>query len=1085
MNLPEFSVRQTVLVNVLFFVCMLAGGAALLRTPIEAFPDISFNIAVIRTPWTGASSEEIERLVTTRIEEELVDLDGIKEIRSESRANMSQILVEFQETLSEAEYNAAFNDTRAAVDRVPDLPQEAEEPTVVSVSTKMIYPDIKLAVIDRAGVGELSLRQVAKDLQARLENRSGVAAVHFRSEHELEVRVLVDRDAAAQYDLDLTDIVGRIRGENLNIPAGTFESEGSEISLRATGDFQSTQEILETVIRDAGDGTQVRLSDVARVESGLEKRRFYELYNGQPALILGVAKEDHVDVRDISASVRSFIEQATKGIPAGIELRVNADQSLEVKKRLGVVFGNLVVGMILVMALLWLTIGFRNGLLTIVALPFSFLTAIALFPLFGQTIDQLGMIAMLLVSGMLVDDAIIVMENIYRRIEEGEDVREAVLNGSREVLWPVVAAVATTCAAFAPLLFMEGTAGKFMIGLPRTVLLCLTASLIECLLVLPAHYMDFGSRRTVHGGEGDVPPPIGAFGFFQRLAQASNRLTASVDRGLQRLRTFYQAGLDVVLGNRRAFASLVLGVLILALGGARHLDVKLFPPESPFFFVLLEAPPDSGLEQTREIATAYEKLFEEHLGDDIEDYVTTVGSAITGGSDSAQGNNLAMTTVRVKDRDDLWEKPEKVQAAIAEELAAFSARNPGAGEIKVRPPRDGPPVGRPIAMRIVSDDYELAKRLSLDAQAYLRTLPGVMSIEDNLKVATSEYQVQLDEDRTRRLGLSFEDVALSLRAANDGVVASQYRDPRQGEEADIRVMLEPRYRTSIQDILQTQLRAPTGQMVRLGDVADLRVSRGFREYAHHDRERAVTVYADVTPQIMDASAVNLKLQNYLQPKAERYPQVSLYFGGEFQLAAEAESSMFSLMPIALLLIYMILAALFRSYLQPLVVVAAIPFGFLGVLLGAHLLSYTVNMPMLYAAMGLMGVVVNDSLVMVDFINRARATGVPLRDAVRESGAKRFRPILLTTFTTTLALLPMALGIGGGSKTFGPFAATLVFGLIVGMIGTLFAVPMFYTILIDLQERFANRFGGSAGGTGAESAPVIRIGRKLQAPKDPS
>ena len=356
-------------------------------------------------------------------------------------------------------------------------------------------------------------------------------------------------------------------------------------------------------------------------------------------------------------------------------------------------------------------------------------------------------------------------------------------------------------------------------------------------------------------------------------------------------------------------------------------------------------------------------------------------------------------------------------------------------------------------------------------------------IEDNLKVATTEFRVEIDEDRTRRYGLSFEDVGLTLRAANDGVIASRYRDPNDEEEADIRVMLEPRYRASIEDIFQTKLRTPQGQLVRLGDVAELRVSRGFRDYAHRDRQRSVTVYANVTPALMDAAAVNMKLENFIRPLADRYAEVDLRFGGEWEMAAETESNMAALMPIALLLIYMILAALFRSYLQPLVVVAAIPFGFLGVLMGAHALNYQVSLSMIYAAMGLMGVVVNDSLVMVDFVNRARARGATLREAIRESGSKRFRPILLTTLTTSLALLPMAFGAGGESKTFGPFAATLVFGLIVGMIGTLFAVPMFYTILIDLQDRFSARFGRPGSGSFGEPAPVIRFKRKVLAPED--
>jgi HAE1 family hydrophobic/amphiphilic exporter-1 len=337
-------------------------------------------------------------------------------------------------------------------------------------------------------------------------------------------------------------------------------------------------------------------------------------------------------------------------------------------------------------------------------------------------------------------------------------------------------------------------------------------------------------------------------------------------------------------------------------------------------------------------------------------------------------------------------------------------------------------------------------------QAFLRTLPGVFNIEDSMPDGPREIRLVMDEERANRHGLRFQDLATALRSANDGTVASSFRDPTSDEDRDIRVMLDQRDRGDIAEILQAEVRTPSGQLVRLGDVADLAVARGMLMLTHYDAQRTVTVYADVDGEYATSTSANRALEVAFADVTERHPEVSVFYGGEFQMTNRAFADAAATLPVAILLIYMILAAVFRSYLQPLVVITAVPFGVTGMVLGLHLLGYSISMALLYAFVGLVGVVVNDSLVMVHFINRARERGVPLLEAVRISGAKRLRPILLTTLTTVLALLPMALGLAGASKSYGPFATGISFGLASAMLGTLFCVPLFYTILIETLER---------------------------------
>ncbi len=1055
MSLPAFSVRQAVLVNVLFMVCMVAGFVSFRRLPVDFFPDISFNATLIATVWSGASAEEVERLITTKIEEEARDIPEIKEMTSESRANYSEILIEWDETLTDSEYESAINDLRAAVERVDDLPPDAEDPLIRELSVGETYPILMVVVADTADLGEMTRLEVARDIKRGLDDIPGVRTADMRGEHEREVHVIVDRDQASRYDLTLLDIVERIRAQNLNLPAGTFTGAEGEATLRATGDYQSVDEILNTVLRESPGGTYVHLRDLARVEEKLEKRRFYGRYNGDPSLMIGLSKEDDSDLTDVAAAVRSWVEAQKGTVPDGIELSVVWDTSRWVSARMDVLRNNLLTGVLLVMTILWFTIGFRNATLTIVAIPFSFLTAFILFPVMDLTINAMSLIGMLLVSGMLVDDAIIVLENIYRRIEEGEPLREAIVSGAEEVMWPVISAVSTTCAAFFPLLLIGGTSGEFMSILPKTVIVCLIASLFECLIILPAHYYDLGSRHAAEAR----PPARGRLG---RIVGVFAAMHVRVDRGIGQLRRLYLTALDVVLSHRLSFGALAVALFIFTTGVATHLPVVMFQSEYNNFFVVLEVPTDFGLDRTDEVFRKVEAELDGLLGDLLIEYSTFVGRAVTGDTQPYSGSNVAMALATIVDREEYILAPEKAVALVQARLDRLSEANPAEiVDLRALAPRSGPPVGKPVAVRLQGDDYSVSKSIAIEMKEYLRTMPGVSNVEDNLREGPREIRLVVDDERAGQHGLFFEAIAASFRAANDGLTASSFRDPGEEEEFDIRVLPELRYRQDVRSILETEVRAPGGYLMKLSDVAEVEFARGYQALSHFDGTRAVTVYADVDEEQATSVSANRALETHFADLGTRYPEVEVIYGGEFQETAKAFRNLRAAFPVALLLIYMILAAQFRSYVQPLVVATAIPFGLMGVVAGVGIMGYTVSFGLLYATIGLTGVVVNDSLVMVDFINRARGDGMPLLEAVRQSGARRLRPILLTTLTTALALLPMALGLAGVSKSYGPFAAALTFGLIVAMFGTLFAVPLSYTALIALQERLRRRFPRAA------------------------
>jgi len=1075
-SLPSFSVRQVVLVNLLFAVMMLAGVVVARRIPVDVFPDISFNTAVVVTTWTGASPEEMERLVTTKLEDEIDGIVGIKEMFSFSSQGLSEIDVEWQETLSEVEYEAAVNDLRAAIDRVDDLPEDADTPILRELSVSEVYNVCMVAVFDVGGVGEYALREVARDLQARLERIPGLRKAELRGDRDRELRVLVDQDRAAQYGLTLRDLHRVIASNNQNFPGGSFtDPSDREVTVRGLGNFVSAEALADTVVRKDPDGHHVRLRDVAEIESGFAKRRLSGRYDGRPAIVMGISKEADHDVVELVDRVEALLEDAQSFLPPGIEARVTLDTSAYVESRMQIMRSNLVLGVVLVVFILWLTVGFRNALLAIVGVPFSFLVALALFPIFDITINSLSLVGFIMVSGMLVDDAIIILENIYRRIEAGEPLAQATIRGTEEVMWPVSAAILTTIAAFLPMLTISGTSGEFMSILPKTVVACLLGSLFEALVVLPAHYLDWGSRRSA----GDSLSEVAEGSAWRR---ASYVLRVKVDAAIAWLREHYlrlQAG---VLAHRYAFLALGLGALVFAIGLFRHVPVDLFPSDFNQLMVAIETPRDFGIEQTERVVRDVESALQPIRGELI-DVMSYAGFSMDADEVPLRGPNYGILFLSFPNTHDNIADPDRVLRLVRERLEDehWPTHRSDLVALRVMPPRNGPPIGKPVAIRIQSDDYAEAKQIAAEMKAELASLAGVHGISDNTPLGPRELRVELDEHRASLHGLTFDDVGFALMAANEGVVPSTFKDPASDEDVDIRVLLRADQRTSIADLLDVEIRAPAGHVVKLGDVATIEVTRGFQRLYHFGARRAVVVYADVDGVQATSISANEHMARVFADVPERYPGVNVVFGGEFQATDQAMADLALAMLIAVFSIYGILAAQFRSYLQPLIVMSVIGFSFIGVSIGMWTMNalvgrYAISMYVFYALVGLAGIVVNDSLVLIDFVNQERGRGSGTWDAVRIASEKRFRPILLTTLTTLAGLTPMATGMTGYSPVFGPFATAIVFGLVAASGLTLFVVPVFYLILEEakaLPGRAARRLRG-----GEPSAVPVAGGRDL-------
>ena len=1053
MNPARFSVQQKVLVNLAFLLILLAGIMVSRGIPVDVFPDISFNTAIVVTSWPGASADEIERLVTRKIEDEIRDVVGIKEWSSFSSEGLSEINIEWKETLSESEQQASLNELRAAIDRVADLPPDVEESILKELSVSEVSNVCMVSLSDRGGVSEYTLREWARFFERKIERVPGVRKGNLMGSRDREIRVYVDRDRALQFDLTLEEISGIIASNNVDIPGGSFSSDSDEeVTLRGLGSFVSPEELAQTIIRKNRDGNHIQLHEVAEVLPSFEKRRSYGYLNGRPTILIGISKNPDADVSEVVSQIRTLVEQEAINLPDSIQAEVIWDESIFVQKRIETLQNNLALGIGLVVLILWLTLGFRNSVLAIIGIPFSFLMALILFPALGLTINLLSLVGFVMVSGMLVDDAIIVIENIYRHVEAGESIGEAAINGAREVMWPVVAACTTTMAAFAPMLLVTGTSGQFMSILPKTVIACLAGSIVESLFVLPAHYVEWGSRLRNHGSDERSENGLSRF---------SHTVRSLMDGWLDRIRAYYGYALGRTLEHRGTFLLAALGLAVLALGVSTRVRIDLFPSDFNQLFVSIETPVDFTIQESDEVVRGLESALAPLEGEFLS-ISTYVGQGMAANERPIFGNNYGVFYIEFDQSSENPISPNVMVQRVRDILDDYRAENPyGIENITVMPPRNGPPIGKPVAVRIVSEDYDLAKQIAMDMKLELSTMPGVYNIEDNMPYGRKELRIGLDEYRASLHGLTFQNLAMALRTANDGLIASTFKDPYSDEDVDIRVLLKEDQRKTAAELVDVDVRTPENYRVKVGDVGTVEMSRSYQRLYHYDAQRAVVVYADVDNQQATSVSANEALRARFANITRDHPGVSVVYGGEFQATNEAFADMGRAFIVALLAIYSILAAQFRSYLQPFIVMSVIVFSFVGVILGMYLFDYGLSMYVLYGVVGLAGVVVNNSLVMIDFTNRERARGRPALEAVQISGERRFRPVLLTTITTVAGLLPMALGLWGESLVFGPFAAAIVAGLSVASLLTLFVVPSLYISLETLKDRLRGAAPGPA------------------------
>lgn len=1040
-RIAEFSVNNTVPMNLLFIVLVVVSVIVMRGMPVDVYPDVSLGEATLDTLWLGASAEDVERLITDRIEDEIQDNHGIAWIVSDSKPDASLIRVKFRENLTESGLDAAIRELRASVDQVTDLPEDAEEPVITKLSMREVLFLLWVTVVDEGDVGEEVLHDVAMRLKPLLREIPGVAKVDDMLIRDREVHIKADRDALRKHNLTLQDLTQILTQYNRDLPSGTIQKAESELSIRARGGVASPEELASIVVRKDPAGGHIYLRDVATVETDFARKTFFARCNLNDCLALGIAKTDTADSRQVASRIREALPAFEAALPPGVGLDVFNDTSDIISSRLHVLTNNLISGVVLVFVVLLVAIGMRNALLAIVGIPFSFGCALICMQVLGVTINAVSLIGLVLCGGMIVDDAIVVLENIYRHVEERRAtsdgpgvIRQAVINGTGEVFWPVALSSATTIVAFSPLLLMPGVMGNFFAIIPKTVAVVLLASLFECLLCLPVHYLEHGYRR-------------------KKARRKATEVEASDRQHRLGLGTrFYDRCLAIALRNRHVLPIPVIALAYLAYAVSPLIAVELFPSDLQTCFLDVQTADEASLDQTGAAVRPLEELALT-LTDQVSGVLTSYGLALTEENAVKLRNNVAQMNIQLARVSQIDTDPTSVIETLRGEIENYLAAHPDSGiqSFRIWSPLAGPPVGKPVYIRIQCPDFRASKRLAEQYKASLDQTDGVFSIHDNLEFGRQQINLTINEDRASVHGLTFMTLASVLRTANDGMVVSTFKDTHSGEDLDVRLRLDDQYCRDVDDLMDLDIRAPLGHVVQVRQIAGVEVDQGYAGIPHYDGKRVVIVSAEVDTNRTTAQEVNERLQREFEPILATQPNVRVTYGGQFAEAAISFSSLREAYVIALVLIYFLLATQFRSYTQPVIVISTVPFACVGVVGGLLLGGYSFTVMTFIAIVGLSGVVVNDSILLVDCMNARRGEYDNLLEAVRAACRQRLRPVLLTTITTVFGLLPLAIGIGGKSRIWSPFASSFAWGLAFATLVTLLMVPAVYCIVDDLAR----------------------------------
>jgi multidrug efflux pump subunit AcrB len=1021
--LLRFSVKNPVGVNLIFLALLLVGWIQLGTLPREVFPEFAKDTVEMTVIYPNASPDEIARLCVIPLEEAADSVQGAAEISSISNQASARIFIRLHPG---TEVQPFLDELRQEVDQIEDWPEDAEDPRIFE--QKVQFPVITVSLF--GNLDEADTREIAEDLRDRFKSVRNVSSVTLLGLREPEIRVEIQQQALERFGVSLQEVASVLGTQVLDLPGGSLETDAGETVLRVLGEETQPEAIAARVVRGSPDGSLVRIGDLAVVRRGFERALTASRYNGYETVALQIAKDPQGDVIDIVDAVRAISEEVRPSLPEGLSIGLSSDFSVYVKNRLSTLLQSGFFGLALVLLVLWVFLDARTALMTAVGIPVAVMGGVIAMSFLGITMNMLSMFAFILVLGLVVDDAIVVVENCFRYVERGMKPADAAMVGAREVAWPVVTTVATTVAAFSAILLIEGELGEWMKPVPWVASLTLLASLIEALIILPSHFAEWIKDDLV-ASPSAAETDSGALHQRRRWYD-----------GLQR---FYEFSLAVALRHRYPALMAATGALLIAgvLFQLGHLKFVLLPKfEAKLFMVNVETPISNSLEQTFDTMRHFEDRVNEMPSYELESFVSLAGANYSDAQNYRVGTNLGQVFVELSEGGERTRSTEEIQAALRESFG-----NPqGVSRVDFIAPQAGPQ-GKPIEMWISGRDPEALRQLSAEVQNYLTGFAGVRDVRDDLLPGAREIRFTLT-DEGRMQGFSEASLARQVLGAFYGDRASILR--LDGDPANLLVRLPEAARLDFSALRTMRIKSPAGEWVALRRVAKLSDASGLAQVTRRDRQRSVTLTADVTTEGNAREIMNQVVARFADVQ-QRFPGTTIAYGGDQEATRESMESLVRAMSLSFLLIYFLLAFLFRSYLQPIVVLASVPFGALGVFYGFALIGEPLSFMTMLGVLALSGVAVNDALVLVDFVNQHRREGHDLVESVKRAGAVRMRPVIITSLTTIGGLAPLAFFASGQARFLSPMAMALVFGMVSATLMTLILVPVGCLVLEDIKN----------------------------------
>ena len=1026
MKIPEFSVNRKVTTAMLAMILVVLGFISYSRLGLDFFPDLEFPTVSVVTTYSGASPEDIENTITRPLEQVVNSVANVKKVNSITSEGVSVIMVEFEWGTN---LDFAAQDIREQLGQFRSyLPEEASDPLVVKFNISQ-FPIIFYGITADRPTFELK-KIIEDEVARRLERIEGVASALVVSMEEREILVEIDQSALEAYHLSLDQIMAALRLENLNLPGGRIIERQTEFLVRTMGEFQNLDDIRQVIVGLTSTGAPIYLRDVAEVKDTLKDFRYKARIQGQKGVFLFISKRSSANTVITAKAVKKELSRIRENLPSDIEFYTAMDQSDMIQKVLNRTANNALIGGVL--AMIFILVFLRNWRPTItifLAIPLSIITTFIAFYLAGYTINLMTLGGLALGIGMLVDNAVVVIENIFRHLEEGEERNQAAKLGASEVGMAITASTLTTIAVFFPMVFARGITGQLTRGLALAIAFSLISSLFVALTVVP----------------------MVASLLFKANKNNQNNLSNQGKKGKQvyRMREFYRRWLLKSLRHRRWVLVGVFGLFVISLVIIPFMGTEFMPPMDRSMIVLsVKLPVGSTLEETDRVVQMVEKLLRQEP--DVEVITAQAGSQVEDNPTEAAGQfnptgpheGIIWAVLVDKEKRSLsdLELTEKIRSELPS-LKGVKFEMIDLGQMFMGGAQN------PVEIKIFGQELPVLKEIAETIVSRIKDVAGLRDLKHSLSEAKPEYHLRINRDEASRLGIKMAQIAQTIQTAALGRVATRYREGN--EEYDIRVRFKEEFRDELDDILKTPILAPTGQIVRVNQVAQVERGSGPIQITRENQAREVKVTANIAGR--DLGSVIKDIKSRLKDLETTLPQgYFIEYGGQYEEMQDAFMIMAGAFLLAILLVYMIMASQFESFLHPFVIMFTVPLSLIGVILALLIAGKPVSLPVLIGFVMLAGIAVNNGIVMVDYINQLKRRGVEAKEAILQGCAVRLRPVLITALTTILGMLPMAISTSEGASFRAPMAITVMGGLAATTFLTLFVIPAIYSLVTKVK-----------------------------------